>query len=60
MDNIQVYGDKYIIEDGAGVYINNVDISQVLAEFKTSDILDTLPLDEVYEYVVEAVGEDDE
>ncbi len=52
-DNIQVFGDKYILEDGAGVYIENVDVNQVVSEFSAPDILDALDYADVVEWLAE-------
>lgn len=48
--NIQVYGDTYTIEDGAGVYITGVDVAQVVAELPANEVLDALDMADIVEY----------
>lgn len=56
--NIQVFGDKYTLEDGAGVYIENVDVSQVVAEMYHGDVLDAIDFGDIIGYVAEKNAEE--
>lgn len=50
-NNIQVFGDKYILEDGSGVTIENVDVAQVVAEFSPPDVLDAMEISDIMEWL---------
>jgi hypothetical protein len=61
--NINIYSDRIISEaDGQtqNVYLTNVDVTQVIAEFSPKDVLDCLELSQIVDYVAEMNEERDE